>query len=144
MSDLSLSPYKKNHMLNKRANYGLNMTPETIETYISKKSELHQTRLQELLTILRESAPNAEESLKWNKPALSYQTILFIFSAHKHHISLHPTPAAVTAFSADLSEYKTSQNTIQFPLNTPIPKALVMKIAQYRVKQVVEHHALWK
>jgi len=51
-------------MLKKSANYGLNMTPETIETYISKKSELHQTRLQELLTILRESAPNAEESLK--------------------------------------------------------------------------------
>lgn len=120
-----------------------NIKPKTIEEYIAAFPGSSQSKLREMLTCLREAAPDAEESLKWGSPALSYSTILFIFAAYKKHLSLYPTPAAIKAFANALSEYKTSSSTIQFPLDKPLPLALIRKIADYRVRDVLEKGAKW-
>lgn len=117
--------------------------PATIEGYIDAAPPAAQARLRELLSCLRQAAPDAEEALKWNKPALSYNVILFVFAAFKQHVSLHPTPAAIKAFAKDLTAYKTSSSTIQFPLDRPLPVKLIRRIADYRVKQVLEEDATW-
>lgn len=96
-----------------------------------------------MLKCLRDAAPNADESIKWGNPALSYDTILFIFAAHKNHISLYPTPAVIKTFAAELKPLKTSSSTIQFPLDKPLPASLVTKIASYRVMDVLENKAKW-
>ncbi|MGM8229080.1 iron chaperone [Cellvibrio sp. ARAG 10.3] len=117
--------------------------PRTIEEYIESAPDIAQKRLREMLACLRKAAPKAEESLKWGSPALSYKTILFIFAAHKNHISLYPTPAAVRAFANELDVYKTSSSTIQFPLDKPLPRELIHRIAEYRVRAVLEEGANW-
>ncbi len=117
--------------------------PGTIEEYIQAAPDIAQKRLREMLACLRKTAPKAEESLKWGSPALSYKTILFIFAAHKNHISLYPTPAAVRAFANELDVYKTSSSTIQFPLDKPLPRELIHRIAEYRVRAVLEEGANW-
>ena len=117
--------------------------PGTIEEYIQAAPDIAQKRLREMLACLRKTAPKAEESLKWGSPALSYKTILFIFAAHKNHISLYPTPAAVRAFANEIDVYKTSSSTIQFPLDTPLPRELIHRIAEYRVRAVLEEGVNW-
>ena len=117
--------------------------PKTIEEYIQVAPDISQKRLREMLACLRKVAPKAEESLKWGSPGLSYKTILFIFAAHKNHISLYPTPAAVRAFANELDAYKTSSSTIQFPLDKPLPKELIGRIAEYRVRAVLEEGVTW-
>lgn len=92
---------------------------------------------------LRQAAPEAEEGLKWGTPALSYGTILFIFAAHKKHISLYPTPAAIRKFAKELEGFKTSSSTVQFPLDKPLPLTLIRQVADFRVKAVVEDDATW-
>ena len=66
--------------------------------------------------------------------------MLFVYSAHRHHVSLHPAPEAVAHFAAELADYRTSGNTIQFPLDQPLP----LRIADFRVRAVVEDGAGWK
>jgi uncharacterized protein YdhG (YjbR/CyaY superfamily) len=39
----------------------------------------------------------------------------------KKHIGFFPTPEAIVAFQEQLTQYKTSKGTIQFPLDKPIP-----------------------
>lgn len=109
--------------------------PKNIQEYIAAAPKLAQERLQEMLVCLRKAAPGAEESLKWGQPALSFNWILFQFAVFKNHISLYPTPSVVKAFEDELSEYQTSINTIQFPLEQPLPVDLINKIAAYRVKE---------
>jgi len=92
---------------------------------------------------LRQAAPDGEEGLKWGSPALSFKTILFIFAAHKNHISLYPTPSAIKAFAKELEGLKTSSSTVQFPLDKPLPVSLIRQIADFRVKAVVEDSATW-
>jgi Uncharacterized conserved protein len=118
--------------------------PKSVDEYIADTPPTAQKRLREMRKCLREAAPGANESLKWGSPALSYDTILFMYAAHKNHVSLYPTPAAVRAFAKELAGYKTSNATIQFPLDEALPVALIRKIANYRVKAVVEEGATWR
>lgn len=81
--------------------------------------------------------------IRWSTPALSYQTILFMFAAYKKHISLYPTPPVIKAFQKQLAGYKTSSATVQFPLEEPLPVDLIRKLADYRVRAVLEKGATW-
>jgi uncharacterized protein YdhG (YjbR/CyaY superfamily) len=109
--------------------------PKNITEYINIFPRDAQMRLHEMLECLRKAAPGAEESLKWGQPALSYEWILFQFAAFKNHISLYPTPSVIKALEKELSEYKISSSTIQFPLDKPLPLPLIEKIAALRVQE---------
>lgn len=119
-----------------------NDKPKTIPEYIDATSKQAQERLHEMLDCLRKAAPGAEESLKWGQPALLYRWILFQFATFKNHISFYPTPPVVKAFADELSQYQTSINTIQFPLDRPLPVELIGRIAAYRVQEA-EHGVKW-
>jgi len=93
--------------------------------------------------LIARAAPGATESLKWGMPAFSYSRILVMFAAFKRHIGFFPTPSAVRAFRNQLGAYKTSRATIQFPHDEPLPKALIMRITKFRVREARARDAKW-
>lgn len=105
----------------------------TIAEYINTAPKAAQQKLREIRACLRKAAPGAEESIKWGVPAFSYQGVLFTFAARKNHIGFSPTAGAIRAFADDLSEFETSSSTIRFPLDKPLPLALIRKMAAFRV-----------
>lgn len=118
--------------------------PKTIQEYIDSKPQNTQQRLEELRSYLKLADPEADEGLKWGKPAFINDGILFVYAAFKEHISLHPTPSVINAFRQELTAYKVSENTIQFCLNKPLPKELVLKMATLRVYEKNEKGIGWK
>ena len=119
-------------------------TVNPVEAYILSKSPEARRRLTELRSLLREVAPDASEALKWGKPAFIEDGILFQYAALKNHISLHPTPSVIDALRDQLQSYEISQNTIRFSLVNPIPKELVLQIAELRLFQKTEQGRAWK
>lgn len=117
--------------------------PTTISEYIQQAPQEAQEKLRELHAILKEVAPDAKESIKWGAPVLEEKRILFAFSAHKSHMNFMPLASSMEPFKKELVEYKTGKDTIQFPYDKPLPKALIRKIAQYRARDVRENGALW-
>jgi uncharacterized protein YdhG (YjbR/CyaY superfamily) len=118
--------------------------PKTIQEYIESKPKETQERLEELHSYLKLAVPEGDEGLKWGKPALIHNGILFVYAAFKEHVSLHPTPSVINTFRKELEAYKLSDNTIQFSLDKPIPKELVLKIANLRVYEKNEKGIGWK
>jgi len=118
--------------------------PKNIIEYINAAPKEAQEKLREMLACIREAAPGAEESLKWGKPAFSYQRILVMVAAFKHHVGFYPTPSAVRAFADELSEYVTGDNSIRFPLDKPLPLSLIRKITAFRVKESIEEDGKWR
>ena len=118
--------------------------PKNITEYINAAPKEAQEKLREMRECIREAAPGATESLKWGKPAFSYQRILVMFAAFKHHIGFYPTPSAVRAFAKDLSQFATSSATIRFPLDKPLPLALIRKITAFRVRESIEEDRKWR
>jgi len=118
--------------------------PTSIEEYIDTAPVDVQERLWQLHACIRKAAPGCEEGLKWRMPAYSYQKILVTFAAFKHHIGFYPMPSAIKSFAKELSKYKTAEGSVQFPLDKPLPIALITKIVKFRVKESKEGVIKWR
>jgi uncharacterized protein YdhG (YjbR/CyaY superfamily) len=118
--------------------------PKTVDEYISALPKAAQKKLRELRACVRAAAPGAEEGLKWGMPAFSYKRILVTFAAFERHIGFYPTPAAVKAFAEELTGYVTSNTTVRFPLDKPLPLGLIRKMTKFRVRQSLEKDGKWR
>ena len=118
--------------------------PKTVTEYIAAASKESRPRLRELRKVIRAAAPGAKEELKWNMPAYSYHRILVMFAGFKNHVSLFPTAAAVRAFKKELAKFNTSPGTVQFPLDKPVPLALIRRITAHRVKDSLAKDGKWR
>lgn len=116
---------------------------ERVAEYIDAAPAAAQKHLREIRSILKQVAPNAREDLKWGSPVFEENRILFSYSAHKAHLNFMPTGPSIEPFKEELVGYKTGKDTIQFPYDTPLPTALIAKIATHRAMQVREHDARW-
>lgn len=117
--------------------------PATVDEYIETAPGQAQEKLREIRTILKDVAPDAKETLKWGSPVFEGKRILFAYTAYKSHLNFMPTGPALEPFKEELKAYKTGKDTIQFPYDKPLPKALIRKIAIYRVMDVNENDARW-
>ncbi len=117
--------------------------PRTVDEYIKSAPAESQAKLRELRAILRKAAPKATETLKWGSPVFEQGRILFAYTAYKSHLNFMPTKPALEPFMDELSEFKLGKDTIQLPYDQPLPKALIRRIATFRVKQVKDHDAKW-
>lgn len=106
-----------------------------IDSYIASFPKETQTRLKEIRAIIRAEAPDAEERFAYRMPGYYLNGPLVYFAGYAKHIGLYALPKATKAFEAELKDYKHAKGSIQFPLDKPLPKALIRKIVRYRVKE---------
>jgi uncharacterized protein YdhG (YjbR/CyaY superfamily) len=116
---------------------------KTVNEYIHAAPKKAQPKLREIRAILKKVAPKAKEALKWGSPVFEEKRILFAYSAFKMHLNFFPTRLSLAPFKKELTRYKTGKDTIQFPYDKPLPKALIRKIATFRAKEVREKDARW-
>jgi len=112
-----------------------NRTITTIDAYIAAFPEEIQEKLQRLREVIRAAAPEATEKISYQMPTFYLNGNLVHFAAFKHHIGFYPTPSGTEHFQKELSTYKTSKGTVQFPLDQPIPYDLVIKMVNFRVAE---------
>ena len=117
--------------------------PTTVDDYIEAAPREAQEKLREIRAVLKKVVPGAKETLKWGSPVFEEGRILFSYSAYKSHLNFSPTGPAMKPFKEELAKYKTGKDTIQFPYDKPLPKALIRKVAAFRAKQVRESDARW-
>jgi uncharacterized protein YdhG (YjbR/CyaY superfamily) len=117
--------------------------PKTVPEYIAAAAPEARAKLRAMRACVRKAAPKSEESIKWGMPAYSRKRIVVIFAAFKRHISFFPTGSALKAFKRDLSRFVIGKGSIQFPLDKPLPLALIRKITLFRVREVEEQDKKW-
>lgn len=106
-----------------------------IDEYILQFPEDIQEILYKIRKEIKEIAPNADEKISYGMPTFVLERNLVHFAAYKNHIGFYPTPNGIERFKEELSEYKTSKGTIQFPIEKPIPYELISKIVKFRVAE---------
>lgn len=110
-------------------------TYTSIDDYIATFTPEVQGKLQALRQVIKEAAPEATEKISYQMPTFAKNGNLVHFAAYKHHIGLYPGANGVAAFKEELSDYKLSKGTIQFPIDQPLPMELVTKIVQFKVAE---------
>jgi uncharacterized protein YdhG (YjbR/CyaY superfamily) len=113
-------------------------SPQTVDDYIAGFPAEVQAILEEIRSIIREMAPDAEEVISYQMPTYRLHGNLVHFAAFKNHIGFYPTPTGVAAFEDELMPYRHAKGSIRFPLDQPIPYDLIRKIVAFRVKENME------
>ena len=91
--------------------------------------------LKEIRATIKAAAPEAEEKISYQMPTFFLNGNLVHFAAFKKHIGFYPTPTGIEKFKKELSVYEGAKGSVQFPLDKPMPYALITKIVKFRVKE---------
>jgi uncharacterized protein YdhG (YjbR/CyaY superfamily) len=109
---------------------------ESIEQYIANSSPEARAVLRKLRSTIKKAAPpDAEELISYRMPAYALHGILVYFAAFKHHIGMFPPIRGNAKLAAAAAKYAGPKGNLSFPLDEPIPYALVARIVKHRVKQ---------
>lgn len=108
--------------------------PESIPEYIAGFPEDVQQLLEQVRNAIKKAAPAATEKISYAMPTYYLEGNLVHFAAYKHHIGFYPAPSGLEAFEKDIAKYKHSKGAVQFPIDKPLPLALISRIVKYRVK----------
>jgi len=108
---------------------------KTIDEYIAQFPKNVRGVLEELRRVIRESVPQAEEAISYGIPAFKLNGNLVHFAIFKIHVGFYPMSSAIRAFEKELTAFKYSKGTVQFPLDKPIPFDLVKKMVKFRVRE---------
>src|SRR4051812_27811075 len=115
-----------------------NSQAENIDEYIAMFPGNIQQKLEAVRAAIKESAPKAEEAIKYAMPTFVLNGNLVHFAAFKNHIGFYPAPMGIKTFEKELSAYNVGKGSVQFPLDMPLPLALIKKIVKYRVQKNLE------
>ena len=111
------------------------VVPKTIDEYISAFSPEVRAILQEVRQVVRSAAPGAQEAISYNIPAFKLNGVLVYFAAFKQHIGFYPPIRGDSRLEKAVSQYAGEKGNLRFPLDQPIPYALIERITKLRVKQ---------
>ena len=91
--------------------------------------------LKQVRAAIRVAAPKAEEGFSYRIPSFRLDDRPLVwYAAFKNHYSIYPIGARITrALAKDVEQYETSKGTIRFPLDEPVPVALVKKLVKARI-----------
>lgn len=110
-----------------------------VDEYIKSFPKDVQLILNKIRIVIKKAAPKAEEIVGYGIPTfkLSDKNLVH-FGGFKKHVGFFPTPKGIVKFKKELSQYKKSKGTIQFPFDKPIPFDLISEITKYRVSEVLK------
>lgn len=109
-----------------------------IDSYIAGFPQETQKLLQQVRSIISKAAPEAEETINYGIPTFILKGNLVHFAGYKNHIGFYPASSGIETFKKELAVYKGAKGSVQFPIDKPMPLALITKIVKFRVKENME------
>ena len=109
--------------------------PPHVDAYIGQFPADVQGIMQQIRSIIKSVAPQAEEMIAYGMPAYKLHGPLVYFAGYKKHIGFYATPTGHSAFAEELSKYKQGKGSVQFPLSEPMPFDLIKRIVEFRLKE---------
>ena len=107
-----------------------------MDEYFDHLTEPTRGMLTKMRAAIRSAIPrDATEIISYKMPAFRRDGVLVWYAAFADHCSLFPGASVLGQFKDELAGFKTSKGTVQFPLDTPLPTALIKRIVKARVAE---------
>lgn len=115
------------------------MSVEEVDEYLNALEEPKRTTLSLLRLTILAILPEAEQGISYGVPAFKVggKTIAG-FAAFKNHLSYLPHSGSVfPELAEELSAHQTSSGALRFPIDEPLPRAIVEKLIAVRLRQAL-------
>jgi uncharacterized protein YdhG (YjbR/CyaY superfamily) len=108
----------------------------SVEDYFATVPQPALAALNKMRVAIRSVVPaEATEVISYKIPAFKHKKILVWYAAFANHCSLFPTASVIDAFRDELKGFSISKGTVHFPLDKPLPVALIKKMVTLRVAE---------
>jgi len=113
------------------------MSRAEVDRYLAGVDEPKRSTLEALRRMIGDVVPEAEEGISYGVPAFRLDgKVVAGFAAFKNHLSYLPHSGSVFPELGDeVAGYKTSSGALQFPIDSPLPGALVERLVRVRIAQ---------
>jgi uncharacterized protein YdhG (YjbR/CyaY superfamily) len=102
---------------------------DTVDAYIESFPPEVQVILEEIRRRIHSAAPGTEEIISYQIPTVTLDgKYLVYFAGWKRHVSIYPIQTLDEPLEEEVSVYRSGKDTVQFPLNEPIPYDLIERI----------------
>jgi uncharacterized protein YdhG (YjbR/CyaY superfamily) len=114
------------------------VSADEVDEYLRSIEEPKRSTLQALRRTILEVVPEAEQVISYRVPAFRLRgKDIAGFAAFKDHLSYLPFSGSVLGRLADeLDDYTITKSSLHFPVERPLPKALVKKLIAARLAEV--------
>jgi uncharacterized protein YdhG (YjbR/CyaY superfamily) len=100
--------------------------------YIGAAPKEAQPKLRQLRRTIRATVPQAKEGISYKMPYYDYHGALIWFAAFKKYVGIFIRPPIIQEHKSELKGYVTTKSAVHFPLNKPLPTALIRKLVKAR------------
>ena len=113
------------------------MSHHEIDAYLAGVGEPHRSTLQALRQTIHAIVPQAEEVISYGMPGYRLDGRMIVgFAAFKNHLAYLPHSGSVfEELKQELAGYKFTDGSLHFPVDKPLPKPLVRKLINVRLRQ---------
>jgi uncharacterized protein YdhG (YjbR/CyaY superfamily) len=115
---------------------GADATAKDVDAYIASAPQEARAKLAQLRKIMKAAAPKADEYISYGMPFYEYHGARVAFAAFKQHIGLFGVSSVIAEHQQELAGYnRTAKGTVHFPLDKPLPVALIKTLVKERIKK---------
>ena len=114
------------------------MSRKEIDTYLAKIEEPKRSTLEQLRRTIESIIPEAEQGISYGMPAFRmYGKVVAGFAPFKNHLTYVPHSGSVLAqLPVELAGYEKTKSAVHFAIDKPLPKTLVKKLIEVRLKEI--------
>jgi uncharacterized protein YdhG (YjbR/CyaY superfamily) len=113
------------------------VSAKEIADYLDALEEPKRSTLAQLRDTIMSIVPDAEQTISYGMPAFKLRgKTIAGFAAFKNHLSYLPHSGSVILALAEQTEgYTSTPGSLHFPIDKPLPKALVKELLSVRMAQ---------
>ena len=114
------------------------MSRREVDAYIAALEEPKRSTLRKLRETIESIVPDAEQVISYGMPGFRLNgKVVAGFAAFKNHLSYLPHSGSVVPALGDaVKGYTYTAGSLHFPIDKPLPKSLVKKLIDVRLKQI--------
>lgn len=111
--------------------------PKDVDEYLAGVPEPARSTLQKVRAAIRSVVPSGtEETISYRMPAFKYKGPLVGFAAFPNHCGFYVMSSTLLdGFKTELKGFETATGTIRFPIDKPLPAALIKKLVKARIAE---------
>ncbi|MBI3792351.1 MAG: DUF1801 domain-containing protein [Gemmatimonadetes bacterium] len=106
-----------------------------VDAYIAALPPKARTAMTALRHVIRKHAPDAVERLSYRLPTWFQDGVVVYVGAFTAHIGIFPPLRGDDALLKAVARYANPHGNLKFPLDKPMPVALMARIVKQRLKE---------
>jgi uncharacterized protein YdhG (YjbR/CyaY superfamily) len=110
-------------------------TPASVDAYIGAFPPEVRAVLERLRATAKKLLPDARETISYGIPTYKRDGPIVYFAAFKSHIGVYPPVRGEAALEKAVARYANEKGNLRFPLDEPLPMALIERVVRHHAKR---------